>query len=82
MPAEGEKAPVSWVRHTALKEGYNMDVLYMKPSRFLNLAFPFAENYKNTEGRPNIEALKKKMESGSDMDRVYLSVNLKKGKKD
>jgi GNAT superfamily N-acetyltransferase len=80
VPKDEDKAPVNWI-HIFGKEGYNMDVVWMKPSRFLNLAFPFLDDYKDKEGRPKIEALKKKMQSGSDMDRIHLTVDIKKGTK-
>lgn len=80
-PDDKDKAPVNWVKSGLGTEGYNMDVVWMKPSRFLNLAFPFLGDYKDKAGRPNIESLKKKMQSGSGMDRIYLRVDLKKGTK-
>ena len=76
MPAEGEQAPVKWVTDRFLKEGYNMEVIWMKPSRFLNLSANLTEEYKaSTEAKDKVKDLVKKMKKGTEIDRPYLRLD-------
>lgn len=72
---EGEKAPVNWVKEGFNKEGYNAEVIWMKPSRFLNLAAKMGDIGEGTTSRAKINAIKQALErQGGDMDMPYFSM--------
>ena len=77
MPAEAEKAPVNWVRQGYGKEGYNMEVIWMKASRFLNLAKQLPDEYwkESKGGKERISDVAEIMRSGGEMDRPYLTID-------
>jgi hypothetical protein len=79
QPAESEKAPVNWVKESFDKEGYNAEIIWMTPERFLNLAAPLGERANSIGARERIEELKKTLQrKGGDMDMPYFSMKRNK----
>jgi GNAT superfamily N-acetyltransferase len=79
QPAEGEKAPVNWVKEGFNKEGYNSEIIWMTPSRFLKLASPMESIAKGSPSRATIEEIKQTLQrKGSDMDMPVFSMKRNK----
>ena len=74
-PAEAEKAPVNWVKEGFNTEGYNAEIIWMKPSRFLNLATKMGGIGEGTKSREKINAIKQALQrQGGDMDMPYFAM--------
>ena len=81
QPAESEKAPVNWVKNNFYTEGYNSEIIWMTPERFLKLAYPLnlTDKEEVSKMRSKVNKIKKTLqEKGSDMDMPFFSMKRNK----